>query len=314
MDWITRLNQGPRLITLGEGVAEVLAWAYSPHLADNVPHRHTHFEICQVGGYGAGHFIVEGRRHSIHPGDLFIARPGVVHQIVNTVHPNMELFWVSFIWTSKADVSKGEVATLLHDFAESPVLVASDGDKKVCLLWQALRAIAQGGPRPGYEAQLEGLIASLLLAIAQAGAGSGMPPVDEPLGLAAGAVKARLAVRYVHDNLDRRLPVSEIAAQVHLSPRHLSRVFAEHVGVSPGSYIEQARLNRAKALLEHTGTPIKAIATAVGYRSVHDFSRAFSRQVGRSPGAYREVSTRNVPNSQKGGGSGQRHADSPLLE
>ncbi|MDQ3399196.1 MAG: helix-turn-helix domain-containing protein, partial [Deinococcota bacterium] len=68
--------------------------------------------------------------------------------------------------------------------------------------------------------------------------------------------------------------------------------------------VEQARLDRARALLEHTGTPIKGIAAAVGYKSVHHFSRAFSRQVGRSPGAYREASTRDVPKSQRGGGSG----------
>jgi AraC family L-rhamnose operon transcriptional activator RhaR len=272
-------------------MAEVLAWAYSPYLPDNVPHRHTYFEICQVGAYGSGYFIVEGRSHEIHPGNLFIARPGVIHQIVNTAHPNMELFWVAFLWTPASGVPNGEVDTLLDIFVKSPNLVVQDEDKRISILWQALRAVAQGSPRSGYDMQVEGLAASLLLAIAQVGAGSDLPQAEEPVGLHADAVKVRLALRYIHDNLDRRLPVPEIATQVHLSPRHLSRLFAQYVGVSPAAYVEQARLDRAKALLEHTGTPIKGIAGAVGYQNVHHFSRAFSRHVGHSPGAYREATS-----------------------
>lgn len=314
MDWTSRLNQRARRIALGEGTAEVLDWAYAPHLPDNVPHRHAHFEICQVGAYGSGRFIVEDRPFEIQPGDLFIARPGVVHQIVNTAQPDMELFWVSFVWMPGTDLPKGEVDTLLHIFTQAPLPVVRDEDARVSSLWQALRAVAQGGPRPGFEAQLEGLTASLLLAIAQAGAGQEMSQTAESVGLDAATVKMRLAVRYIHDNLDRRLPVPEIAAQVHLSPRHLARLFAEHVGASPAAYVEGARLDRAKALLEHTGTPIKGIAVAVGYESVHHFSRVFSRQVGRSPGVYRDASTRDVPKSQGCGRLSQRHAEQRLLQ
>lgn len=314
MNWLQRLNGGPSRIALGEGVAEVLDWAYAAHLPDNVPHRHTHFEICQLGAYGRGQFWVEGHPYDIGPGDLFIARPGVVHQIVNNDRPDMELFWFAFLWTPGEASPKGELDTLLFLFAESPVLVAPDEGGRISMLWSALRAVAQGGPRPGYDRQLENLMTTLLLAIAQLGAGSQDCKAELPPESDAGAVKVRLALRYVHDNLDRRVSVSEIAAQVHLSRRQLARLFAQHIGTSPGAYIEQARLNRAKALLEHTGTAIKRIATTVGYGSVHHFSRAFSRQVGRSPGAYREACTRDVPKGQRRGRSSQRRKDASLLE
>ncbi len=83
MDWIKRLNQvGGRLALAGS--VEVLNWAYNPHLPDNVPHRHTYFEVCQVGAHGRGEFRVQDTMHPIASGDLFFARPGFVHQIVNT--------------------------------------------------------------------------------------------------------------------------------------------------------------------------------------------------------------------------------------
>ena len=100
MEWWKRLNQGPDQVTVGHEIIELLYWAYARHLSDNIPHRHTYFEVCLVGGHGAGLFTASGRKHAIGPGDLFIARPGVLHQIVNTSAPKMELSWVSFQWVT----------------------------------------------------------------------------------------------------------------------------------------------------------------------------------------------------------------------
>ena len=65
-------------------------------LPDNVPHRHAYFEVCRVGERGRGQYLVNGVPHAIGPGDLFFSRPGVLHQIVNTEQPMMELFWMTF--------------------------------------------------------------------------------------------------------------------------------------------------------------------------------------------------------------------------
>lgn len=302
MDWIRRLNQGPQWLKLGGGEVDILSWSYTPHLPDNRLHRHTHFEICQVGAYGRGRFLVEGRPHELGPGDLFIARPGVTHQIVNTGSPDMELFWVSFIWLPGGDLSVHEVDALLRSFANSPRLVVPDEGKRLATLWSALRAVAQGGLRPGAEQQLESLMTSLLLAVAQAGSEVKKSPAEGATGVESGSAKVRLAVRYVHDNLYRRLSVSELSSQMNLSARHLARIFREHLGASPAAYIEGTRLDRAKALLQNTHTPIKEVASAVGYGSVHHFSRAFSRRFGLPPGAFREANLPDVPKSQKRGG------------
>ena len=302
MDWIRRLNQGPQFIMLGGRKVEILNWSYAPHLPDNRLHRHTHFEICQVGAYGQGRFLVEGRPHDLNPWDLFIARPGITHQIINTTSPNMELFWVSFVWLPEADRPVNEIDALLSSFANSQKLVVRDEEGRISILWRALRVIVQGDLRLGTEEQLKGLMASLLLAIAQAGSELKSPQIEEPTGMEPSAAKVRLAVRYVYDNLHRRLPVSEISSQLNLSPRHLARLFARHLGVSPASYIEQARLDQAKTLLQNTSTPIKGIANTVGYESIHHFSRAFSRRFGLPPGVFREADLKDVSKSQKRGG------------
>lgn len=224
----------------------------------------------------------------------------------------MELFWVAFlwlpeVWPSGASLPASEVRALFSSFAGSPALVVADEGARVAILWRALRAVTQGGPRPAAEQQLGGLMTSLLLAIAQAGSEL-KPQSERPSAAAPGLAKVRLAMHYVHDNLCRRLPVSEVAAQMNLSPRQLTRLFRHHLGSSPAAYVESVRLEQAKTLLKGSSTPIKEIAGAVGYESVHHFSRAFSRRFGLPPGAFREadsereVGPKDVPKSQKGGG------------
>ena len=292
MDWLSRLNAVPG--APGDGV-EFYSWNYAAHLSDNLAHRHTFFEICLVGAWGSGIFTVENRDYELAPGDLFIARPGVVHQIRNRQKPLMELFWVSLNWRGASEFAKtaGEAArdeiaqaeaAMLGALADSPVLVARD-DGLIGQLWQILRAVAEGAEHAGKDAQLAGLQRALILQIAALGAGGSAPlpspRVPEPHRL------ARLGARYIHDNLARKLSVAEVAAHLHLSPRQFQRLFLEFAGTSPAAYIEAARMDRARHLLRASDAPIKAVAQTVGYPDVHHFTRAFGRTCGVSPAAYR---------------------------
>ena len=302
MDWQERLNRSLGRMPLGRGTVEVLQWAYDRHLADNRPHRHTFFEVCLVGTYGAGEFIVQDRAHRVGPGDLFIARPGVIHQILNTGRLDMELSWVSFQWTPAPGKPSGAEDSLLRDFAEAPLLVAPDAQGQIGALWRALRAVASGLPGAAYEAQYQALTTALILGIAQAGAGRERLPDAEPPGPGASDLAARLAVRFIHDNLNRPLPLAEIAAQAHLSPRHLSRLLTRFTGKSPAHYITHARMDRARGLLLRSQTPIKEVAVAVGYPDVHHFTRAFAAHFGTPPGEMRRHPEQApVPNIQKPG-------------
>ena len=302
MDWQERLNRSLGRMPLGRGAVEVLQWAYDRHLADNRPHRHTFFEVCLVGEYGAGEFIVQDRAHRVGPGDLFVARPGVIHQIVNTGRLDMELSWVSFQWTPASTKPSGAVDDLLRDFAESPLLAAPDAHGQITALWRALRAVASAPPSAAYEAQYQALATALLLGIAQVGAGRERSPNLESSGPEAGDQAARLAVRFIHDNLNRPLPLAEVASQVHLSPRHLSRLLRRFTGKSPAHYITHARMDRARGLLLRSQTPIKEIAATVGYPDVHHFTRAFAAHFGTPPGEMRRhPELTSVPNIQKPG-------------
>jgi transcriptional regulator GlxA family with amidase domain len=82
--------------------------------------------------------------------------------------------------------------------------------------------------------------------------------------------------------------VEMLASRVAMSPRHFARVFRAEVGCSPAVYVERARVEVARRLLETTGLPVDGIARTAGFGTVETMRRAFARRVGASPSEYRD--------------------------
>jgi AraC-like DNA-binding protein len=83
------------------------------------------------------------------------------------------------------------------------------------------------------------------------------------------------------------LRASAIAAQVGVSPEHLSRKFHKATGETLAGYITVCRLRSALAMLQNTALPIKQIAIECGFRSVHYLSNRFRKYYACTPGEVR---------------------------
>jgi transcriptional regulator GlxA family with amidase domain len=84
------------------------------------------------------------------------------------------------------------------------------------------------------------------------------------------------------------LSVPELAARAAMSERTFSRVFQKETGVGPAAFVEIARVNRAKALLETSDWPLARVAERAGFGGVEGLHRAFNKRVGVTPGDYRQ--------------------------
>ena len=100
-----------------------------------------------------------------------------------------------------------------------------------------------------------------------------------------------VAVGYMQANFHRRIGHAEAAAKAGLSSSYFARCFKQYYAISPIRFLAQLRLEKAKSELTLTQQPIKAIATSVGYASIHHFTRAFTKHAGVSPAAYRQIHT-----------------------
>lgn len=83
--------------------------------------------------------------------------------------------------------------------------------------------------------------------------------------------------------------VDALATRLGVGPRHLSRLFAEHLGASPVQVALSLRIQRAKRLLDNTDLPIARIAERAGFVSARRMSAIFTRLYGRPPSAFREM-------------------------
>ncbi|MEV0324665.1 GlxA family transcriptional regulator [Streptomyces sp. NPDC050658] len=92
---------------------------------------------------------------------------------------------------------------------------------------------------------------------------------------------------WIAEHLDEDLSAEALAARMCLSERHFARVFKQETGTSTASYVEAARVEAARRLLETTDCPLDQVATVAGLGSAETLHRAFKRQLATTPGAYR---------------------------
>jgi len=84
------------------------------------------------------------------------------------------------------------------------------------------------------------------------------------------------------------LSLSALASCAGLSVSHFAARFANEVGQSPVSYINELRTNKAAEMLLYSKMSIGEIAAETGFISEHYFSRVFRKFKSVPPGAYRK--------------------------
>ena len=82
-------------------------------------------------------------------------------------------------------------------------------------------------------------------------------------------------------------PVDRLASVSGVSEAHFARSFKEAFGVPPHRYLLTRRIERAKALLRDTDTPINDNAQETGWQSLGTFGRVFRDVTGESPSELR---------------------------
>jgi AraC family transcriptional regulator, transcriptional activator FtrA len=94
-------------------------------------------------------------------------------------------------------------------------------------------------------------------------------------------------IAWAQDRLDRDISIADLAAQARMSRRTFIRRFSAATGMPPGEWVRQARLERARRMLEATRLSIEAVATTVGYGSADTLRHHFRTRLDTSPARYR---------------------------
>ncbi|HEU4321728.1 MAG TPA: AraC family transcriptional regulator [Roseiflexaceae bacterium] len=128
-----------------------------------------------------------------------------------------------------------------------------------------------GGPRPGYDTLLAGLLSRLPRQ-------ANLPALELPSPVA--RARAFLDRHYAEP-----IPLPQLARQAGLSESQLTRAFHAAIGLPPHAYQLNLRLLRARRMLA-AGVPIAEVAGATGFADQSHLTRLFKRMAGVTPGQY----------------------------
>jgi transcriptional regulator GlxA family with amidase domain len=86
---------------------------------------------------------------------------------------------------------------------------------------------------------------------------------------------------------EEQLDITTLADRLAMNPRTFSRQFRSETGVTPGKFVELARIASARCQLEQTALSIEVIAGTCGFGTPGRMLRSFRRHLGVGPQDYR---------------------------
>jgi len=238
-------------------------------------HFHEHYVIGFIER-GKRNLNCKGQDYVTAPGDLLLFNPGDNHACVGVDGQPLDYRCLNL----EPDVMRRAALEITGENVQ-PLFTRSVVFH--CDLVRDLRelhAMILGGEK-GVQKQerFYFLLEQLLREYAEAGSGAAVP-------------ERRAEVRAVCDFLEQHyggpVTLDELGAVAGLSKYHLLRAFTRETGLTPYSYLETIRIDRAKALLREGETPA-ATAQATGFSDQSHFTNVFKRLIGLTPGQYRRV-------------------------
>jgi transcriptional regulator GlxA family with amidase domain len=144
--------------------------------------------------------------------------------------------------------------------------------------------LALVGQRHGPETALK--VAKRLVVVAQRQGGQSQfsPYLTAPADPQSPVARIQ---NHVMANIGDRHTLESLAAVAGMSARNLARHFVQATGITPHEFIERARVDTARMMLEGSDRPLKAVAYDCGFGSADRMRIVFSTRLGVTPVQYR---------------------------
>ncbi|MCC0095554.1 AraC family transcriptional regulator [Streptomyces sp. NBC_01343] len=237
--------------------------------------RHTHdgYVIAAVTG-GIEEVGLPGGTLRAGPGSVVLINPEVPH----TARAGVPEGWAyATLYPSRELIA--EVAAEIGSLRGTPGFTAdSVADPQTSYVITEVHRAAEEGNALAADTLLRGAVARMLTRHAG--------PLPARTVRSAGAVDAAAARAVLQERMARPPSLEQLAAELGTSPFALLRAFRETYGMPPHTWLTDARVRRARALLDAGTAPAEA-AVAVGFTDQPHLNRHFTRIVGVPPGAYR---------------------------
>jgi len=101
-------------------------------------------------------------------------------------------------------------------------------------------------------------------------------------------MEAKTICDFLEKNYMKRVTLDDLSNLTGLSKYYLLRSFTKQKGITPYSYLETIRIDKAKKLLEQGELPID-VALQTGFTDQSHFSNFFKKFIGLTPKQYMNI-------------------------
>jgi AraC-like DNA-binding protein/quercetin dioxygenase-like cupin family protein len=244
------------------------------------PHSHPGaLEICLLLS-GRQAYRAGGRTYRLKGGDQFVTWPGETHDTAGLPEEKGELMWLIVDLPKRGGgflfLSPGATARLAAALRRLPTRHFRAARHAAASLHAAFAALRDKGAPLAPLRAAQALVASLLETVAAARTGA-VPAVSPRIAA---------ALAYADGQIDRWIPVPELAERSGLSvPRFKARFRAE-VGMPPGEYMLRRKIDAARERLARPDASVTGVALDLGFSSSQYFATAFRRYTLKTPSAF----------------------------
>lgn len=243
------------------------------------------YEIsCIVAGKGV--FYNNGHTYPIKQGDLFLNKPGELHNYKADSKDPFRFFYLGFNFNDKP----AEPNSLLHikkllDQVENPLILDNMKiqDYFVKIFNELINA----------RSYSDLLIKLNLQQIVIFTYRNYFDCLEDSYGSKSNIDETKKIVYEIVNYIDMYLynisALTEIAEDLGYSYSHLSHAFSRETGLTIKEYFDQKRFEKAIEMLKSSGLSIGRIAETLQYQSIHPFSTAFRKRFGISPSEYQSI-------------------------
>jgi AraC-like DNA-binding protein/quercetin dioxygenase-like cupin family protein len=266
----------------------------------NRVHRHSFFEPCIVLS-GSGEFEHGSAVYSLQEGDLFIADPGVYHEIRSLRTTDLGLYFLAF---SLARASRpcwfGEQRGLrqepISEFIRCHSVHLPGQSHLISLFEHAMKLSRNDGGHmqcPFYGDAAILLLNQVIAALTESARLSAEDRGDHQL--------TNRVAEAIEERLHQPLRIATLARDCGMSERTLRRKWKNSSGSSLTYEINHRRIVRASHLLLLPDMSIAEVGYQVGIESPAQFSRIFRAVKGLTPKDYRRKYLGRLPELSSGG-------------
>ena len=104
-------------------------------------------------------------------------------------------------------------------------------------------------------------------------------------------------IQYMNNHYQKNITIDDLAEVMHRSTSAFMRIFKKETGVSPGEFLIQIRLERARKLLLATEQSITDIAFNCGFNSSSHFATTFLKKYNINPRNYKKYHKAHIISS-----------------